>query len=123
MSIVIICQDDATRLPDSIQSATDQDLENIEVIVVDHGSTDGSPDVAEKFAVADSRIKVIRLPDQKGKPGRPLNAGFDAATAPWVVAIGSDDELRPGGCSALLAAGEEANADSKRSPYATRCSP
>ncbi len=111
VSIVIICQDDAARLPDSIQSATNQDLANVEVIVVDHGSTDESPDVAEKFAAADSRVRVIRLPDREGKPGRPLNVGFAAAKAPWVVAIGSDDEVRPAGCSALLEAGENANAD------------
>jgi len=111
VSVVIICQDDAERLPDAIQSAMAQSLADIEIIVVDHGSTDGSSAVAQSFAAADPRISVITLPDRQGKPGRPLNAGFDAAQAPWVVAIGSDDKLRIRGCEIALAAGERANAD------------
>jgi CDP-glycerol glycerophosphotransferase len=111
VSVVIICQDDAERLPDAIQSAMAQSLTDIEIIVVDHGSTDDSTAVAQSFAQEDSRIRVITLPDRQGKPGRPLNAGFDAAQAPWVVAIGSDDKLRIRGCENALAAGEQANAD------------
>jgi CDP-glycerol glycerophosphotransferase len=111
VSVVIICQDDAERLPDAIRSAMAQSLTDIEIIVVDHGSTDDSSAVAQSFAEEDSRIRVITLPDRQGKPGRPLNAGFDAAKAPWVVAIGSDDKLRIRGCENALAAGERANAD------------
>ena len=98
VSVVIICQDDELRLPDAIRSVQDQTLENLEILVVDHGSSDTSADIAEGLAGEDQRIRVIRLSDRSGKPGRPLNVGIDAATAPWVVAIGSDDLMRPLGC-------------------------
>ena len=48
------------------------------------GSTDASADIAASLALEDQRIRVVRLPDRSGKPGRPLNAGMDAASAPWV---------------------------------------
>ena len=104
VSVVIICQDDELRLPDAIRSVQDQTLENLEILVVDHGSSDTSADIAEGLAGEDQRIRVIRLSDRSGKPGRPLNVGIDAATAPWVVAIGSDDLMRPLGCQLLLEA-------------------
>ena len=111
LTVVIICQDDESRLPEAIESARNQSLENLEIVVVDHGSTDASADIAESLALEDERIRVVRLSDRSGKPGRPLNAGIDAASAPWVVAMGSDDLMRPLGCQDLLDATTDPETD------------
>lgn len=106
VSIVIIVFNDSELLSQSIKSAQRQTLSNVEIIVVDHGSTDGSADVAAEFARNDDRVKLIRLPDNDGGPGRPLNAGIDAATADWVTVMGSDDELVEDASRYLLTAGK-----------------
>ncbi len=111
LTVVIICQDDELRLPEAIASVQNQSLENLEIVVVDHGSTDASADIAASLALEDQRIRVVRLPDRSGKPGRPLNAGMDAASAPWVVAMGSDDLMRPRGCQDLLDATADPETD------------
>ena len=111
VTVVIICYNDETRLPKAIRSAQRQTLAEIEIKVVDHGSTDGSAQVARDAAAEDPRIEVIALGENEGKPGRPINAGIAAATAPWVVVVGSDDILRRRGCETLLAAAERSDAD------------
>ncbi len=111
VSVVIICFNDEERLGEAIRSAQDQSLPDIEIIVVDHGSTDGSVSVARAAADLDRRIRIIDLGSNEGKPGRPINAGISAARAPWVTVFGSDDLLRPRACEHLLGAAEETGAD------------
>jgi len=111
VSVVLICFNDRDRLPEAIESARAQTLAEIEIIVVDHGSTDGSIDVARAAADGDPRIRVIDLGDNLGKPGRPINAGIRAASAPWVTVFASDDVLRPRACEHMLRAATEFSAD------------
>lgn len=111
VSVVIICFNDEARLLEAIASAQEQSLADIEIIVVDHGSTDASVAVAEAAAERDPRIRVVALPDNDGKPGRPINAGIAAAQAPWVTVFGSDDLLRPRACEHFLRTAEETGAD------------
>lgn len=111
VSVVLICFDDHSRLPEAIASAREQSLAEIEIIIVDHGSTDGSVDVAQAAAAADPRIRVIALGDNDGKPGRPINAGMRAARAPWVTVFASDDLLRPRACELMLRTAEQYGAD------------
>lgn len=103
VTVVLICFDDAARLPEAIASARAQTLADIEIVIVDHGSTDGSVDVARAAAATDERIRVIALGDNEGKPGRPINTGIRAARAPWVTVFASDDVLRPDACEQMLA--------------------
>lgn len=109
--VVIICFNDEERLGEAIRSAQEQSLSDIEIVVVDHGSTDDSVAVAQAAAEGDPRIRVLPLGDNEGKPGRPINAGIAAARAPWVTVFGSDDLLRPRACEHLLRAAEETGAD------------
>lgn len=111
VSVVLICFNDHERLPDALESVQQQSLRDIEIIVVDHGSTDGSLEVAQSAAAADPRVRVIDLGDNDGKPGRPINAGIRAATAPWVTVFASDDVLRPRACANMLRAAAEFDAD------------
>jgi glycosyltransferase involved in cell wall biosynthesis len=73
------------------------------VIVVDDGSTDGTPDVLRDR----SGIRVIRHPRNRGK-GAALLTGFQAAreTADWAVTIDADGQHRPEEASALMEAAD-----------------
>ena len=59
VSIVIPAYNQGRFLAQAIQSALDQSHQSIQVVVVDDGSTDDTPDVLSRFA-ADQRVSVIR---------------------------------------------------------------
>jgi len=109
--VVVIVYNDRDLLPAAVRSAMSQTLRNIEIIVVDHGSNDGTAEVADQLANEDDRVKVVHLPDNVGGPGRPCNVGIDTATAPYVTIVGSDDELTSDACRLMFSAAEQHGAD------------
>ena len=91
LSVVVIGYNDRANLPRAIKSVQRQTLRNLEIIVVDDASTDGSAEVAEKRAAKDPRISVVRLPENSGGCSAPRNAGLERARAPYVMFLDSDD--------------------------------
>jgi glycosyltransferase involved in cell wall biosynthesis len=92
VSIVTISFNQAEFLERAIRSVVDQDYPEIEYIVVDPGSTDGSREIIERYR---SRIaQVIYEPDRGAADG--LNKGFACATGDIFGFLNSDDVLLPG---------------------------
>jgi len=91
VSVCVINFNYARFLPDAIESALAQDHGNLEVLVVDDGSTDDSVAVAQRYA---PRVRVIRK--QNGGQGSALNAAFTAATGDVIFFLDADDMLTPG---------------------------
>jgi glycosyltransferase involved in cell wall biosynthesis len=104
VSVVVIGYDDATHVTDAVRSALAQGGVVREVIAVDDCSTDGSPKLLDTLAAEDPRVKVVRRSVNSGGCGTPRNDGIDAATAPYVMFLDSDDVLPPGAVEALLMA-------------------
>jgi glycosyltransferase involved in cell wall biosynthesis len=98
VSVCIINYNYARYLADAIESALDQDHPNLEVVVIDDGSTDASVEVAHSYA---PRVRTLRKPN--GGQGSAVNAAFTAATGDVVFFLDADDMLTPGTVS--LAAG------------------
>jgi len=92
VSIVTISYNQAEFLEETILSVLNQDYHNIEYIVVDPGSTDGSRDIIEKYR--DKIDHIIFEPD-KG-PADGLNNGFAVATGEVFGFLNSDDVLLDG---------------------------
>jgi CDP-glycerol glycerophosphotransferase len=111
VSVVVIGYNDRANLPTAVRSVLDQTLRNLEVIVVDDCSTDGSGELAEALADEDPRITVLRLPENSGGCSRPRNAGLDRARAPFVMFLDSDDVYERHACKNLLLAAERTAAD------------
>lgn len=111
VTVVIIVFNDEDRINVAIESAMRQTLREIEIVVVDHGSTDGTAAVVQKYIERDSRIRLVQLPDNVGEPGRPLNAGIDDARGDWITVMGSDDELEPDACRYMLSFAELRSVD------------
>jgi glycosyltransferase involved in cell wall biosynthesis len=97
-SIVTISFNQAQYLERAIRSVLEQDHDDIEYIVVDPGSRDGSRDIIARHA---DRIATTLLdPDRGAADG--LNKGFAAATGEVYGFLNSDDVLLPGALSAAV---------------------
>ena len=99
VSIVTISYNQASFLEQAIASVLDQDHPDIEYIVVDPGSTDGSRGIIERYRHRISR--VIFEPDSGASDG--LNKGFAQATGEIFFFLNSDDLLLPGAVSRAAA--------------------
>ncbi|AQZ66814.1 CDP-glycerol:glycerophosphate glycerophosphotransferase [[Actinomadura] parvosata subsp. kistnae] len=110
-TVVVITYNDAERLPRAVRSVLRQSLRDLEVIISDDASTDGTPEVARRLAEADPRVRYLRRPHNSGGCGAPRNDGIDAAAAPYVMFLDSDDELPRHACKSLLTEIERTGAD------------
>lgn len=95
ISVVIPCFNQARFLGDAIESVAAQGAGRIEVIVVDDGSTDHTPEVAGHYPW----VRCIRQPNRG--PGAARNTGLYASTGVYVVFLDADDRL----CAHALRAG------------------
>jgi glycosyltransferase involved in cell wall biosynthesis len=100
VSIVTISFNQAKFLERAIRSVLEQDYPDIEYIVVDPGSTDGSRDIIERYR---SRLSKVILDLDTG-PADGLNKGFAAATGDIYGYINADDAYLPGAISKAVAA-------------------
>ncbi len=90
VSVVIPAYNYAHFLPDAINSALSQSYPKVEVIVIDDGSTDTTPEVAAKYG---DRIRYIR----KQNAGLPAarNTGIQNASYPFIGFLDADDQWKP----------------------------
>lgn len=99
LSVVIPTWNRAHIVCEAIESALGQRIGQVEVIVVDDGSTDNTGEVLAKSY--GSRIRLLRLPRRRG-PGAARNAGIGLATGRLVAFLDSDDIWLPGKLDAEL---------------------
>jgi len=92
-SIVLPVYNGAAYLREAIESVLAQTRAEFELIVVDDGSTDDTPDILAEYASRDRRIRVIRQTNQKLPAA--LNAGFRAAAGEFLTWTSADNRLRP----------------------------
>lgn len=74
-------------------SILNQTYANLEIIMVDDGSTDGSGKIIDQIAASDSRIKVIHK--ENGGVTSARMAGIKSATGEWIGFVDGDDEVEP----------------------------
>lgn len=92
ISVIIPVYNVSEYLLRCLQSITGQTYKNIEIILVDDGSTDDSGAICDQFAVSDDRIRVFHQ-DNEGLSGA-RNTGLDHATGKYIFFCDSDDFLR-----------------------------
>src|ERR1700739_203957 len=90
VSIVINNYNYARFLRDAIDSALAQTYSNVEVVVVDDGSTDDSPEIIASYG---SRVSAVLKPN--GGQASAFNAGFAASHGEIVIFLDADDMLVP----------------------------
>jgi glycosyltransferase involved in cell wall biosynthesis len=94
VTVLIGSYENETTVARAIRSILGQSEENLELIVIDDGSRDGSADAAREAIGDDPRGRVTRLERNLGI-ARSLNAGMEAAAAPVVAIQDADDYSAP----------------------------
>ena len=102
VSVVVPCYNYGHYLPACLGSALGQPGVEVEAIVVDDASPDGSAEVAEELAAAEPRVKLMRHPRNKGHIAT-YNDGLEAASGDYVVLLSADDLLAPGSLGRAIA--------------------
>ncbi|MSN96170.1 glycosyltransferase family 2 protein [Campylobacter sp. FMV-PI01] len=89
ISIIIPVYNVEKYLKKCLDSVINQTYENLEIILVDDGSSDQSPNICDEYAQKDSRIKVIHQKNYGQAHAR--NRALDIMQGDWVTFIDSDD--------------------------------
>ncbi len=105
VSIIIPVHNGEAFIHTALDSALAQTESNVEVIVVDDASTDGTCAVVERYCRQDPRVRLIRSERQSG-PARARNTGFDAARGEWLAILDADDWYTEDRLSRLLTEAE-----------------
>ena len=79
---------------DAIASVQQQTRPIDEIIIIDDGSTDATPDVVARLARQDSRIRLLTFP-KSGGAGRARNIGINASQCDFICFLDSDDRWMP----------------------------
>jgi FkbM family methyltransferase len=103
-AVVVVSYNYARYVQEAVQSAASQGQLVEEIIVVDGGSTDGTPEVVR--AIHEPRLRLITQPNRGLSADR--NTGWRAAKAQWIQFLDADDKLAPGAIAMLLEAARQA---------------
>ncbi len=109
VSVVIPVYNVEAYLPRCVDSVLSQTLTDLEIILVDDGSPDGSPAICDAYAEKDSRIRVIHK--ENGGLASARNAGMEIAAGRYLFFLDSDDWLEPDGLESLVKVAKEYKVD------------
>jgi CDP-glycerol glycerophosphotransferase len=109
ISVVVPVYNVEAYLEECLQSIARQTVSDLEVILVDDGSTDGSRAIADAFADRDGRFRVIGQANAGLSAAR--NTGIDAAGGEYLAFVDSDDVLPVDAYERLLGALEQTGSD------------
>ena len=90
VSIIVPIYNVEQYLAECLDSLVNQTLKDIEIICVNDASPDKSKDIAEQYAMRDSRVRVVSHVKNQGL-GPARNTGVENATAPYIMFVDSDD--------------------------------
>lgn len=109
VSVIIPVYNTEDYIADTMDSIIHQTLSNIEIIVIDDGSTDKSPEILEDYKQKDPRIQVLSQKNQGVSVAR--NRGIEQARGKYIYFMDSDDLLDPNALSSCYQKSTEENLD------------
>jgi glycosyltransferase involved in cell wall biosynthesis len=109
ISVIVPIYNTEKFLNRCIESIINQTYKNVEIILVDDGSTDSCPEICDRYAKIDSRIKVIHKKNEGVAVAR--NSGLDIATGDYIGFVDSDDFINPNMYEKMLIVAIDEGAD------------
>ena len=109
VSVIVPVYNSEKYLRDCVDSIITQTYKNLEIILIDDGSTDYSGVICDEYAEVDSRIRVIHK--KNGGNGDARNSGLDVAHGQWIVMSDNDDIMHKKQIEVLLTAASDNDAD------------
>lgn len=109
VSVIVPVYNSQDYLEACVDSIIYQTYNNLDIILVDDGSTDSSAAICDAYAQKDSRVQVIHK--ENGGNGDARNAGLKIARGQWIVMSDNDDILHRRQIEVLLAVAHDKNAD------------
>lgn len=93
VSIIVPLYNKKEYVTDMLESVRSQSFQDYELILVDDGSTDGSGQIAERYAAHDERLRVVHI--KNGGVSHARNIGLEMATGTYITFVDADDTLAP----------------------------
>jgi glycosyltransferase involved in cell wall biosynthesis len=109
ISVIVPVYNVEKYLKRCIDSIINQTYKNLEIILIDDGSSDSSGEICDEYAILDLRIHVIHQKNKGLSAAR--NAGIELATGEWIAFLDSDDWIDSEMYEILLDNGIKNNAD------------
>ena len=110
ISVVVPLYNKRDYLKLSVDSILNQTHKNIEVLIVDDCSTDGSLELCRELYGQDDRVKILKQPKNMG-PGAARNTGIRRAEGKYIVFVDGDDEILPDRLRKMFDVAEKFNAE------------
>ena len=92
VSVLIAVYNTEKYLAECLDSVCSQTLQDIQIICIDDCSTDSSPEILQRYAAEDSRLHIIRMPENSGQAVA-RNKGLQIADGEYIMMLDSDDWL------------------------------
>lgn len=109
VSVIVPVYNAENYLGECISSIREQTLKDIEILLVDNGSTDGSLEIIKKAIEEDTRVRLIKCP--KSNAGKARNYGLREAQGEYLSFLDADDFFRPEMLEKVYEKAKKTNAD------------
>src|SRR4051794_27224211 len=109
LSVVVPIYNVEEFLEPCLDSLAEQTFTDLQVVMVDDGSTDRSGAIAEAYAARDPRFELVRRPN--GGLSAARNTGIEAATGDYLAFVDSDDLVTKNAYELLVGTLEETGSD------------
>lgn len=109
ISVVIPAYNAAGYIVDTLDNICSQSMRELEIIVVDDGSTDDTGSLLEEYGRRDPRVRVLTV--ENGGPAAARNQGLSLVRGQYVLFVDSDDRLEPDALTLLRTAAERERPD------------
>lgn len=109
VTVIVPALNVAGYIRECMDSILSQTMRELEVLVLDADSTDGTHEIIKEYAVRDKRVRLLK--DDKKSTGYAKNLGIEQAQAPYIAIVESDDYIESDMMEKLYKKAEETDAD------------
>ena len=109
VSVILPCYNAEKHLRQCLDSILHQTLTNIEILCIDDGSTDSTPEILAEYAGKDPRVRVLR--QENAGAGSARNAGLTLARGTYLSFLDSDDFFEPDMLEKAVSSAEDYQSD------------